>query len=80
MGLAIMSPAHPRMLLWGQLRCCKAHWMWHRRLHKLVKFGCGAINGGFAHSAATSSYVIIVSILSRGLHTQGGDPVVFCIR
>ncbi len=23
MGLAMMSPAHPRMLLWGQLRHCK---------------------------------------------------------
>jgi hypothetical protein len=32
-------------------------------LHKFIKFGCGAIDGGFAMSTATSLYVIIVSIL-----------------
>jgi hypothetical protein len=63
MGLAMMSPSHPRMLLWGQLRRCKAHWMWRQRLHKFVKFGHGAMEGGFATSAATSSYVIVLSIL-----------------
>ncbi len=79
MGLAMMSPAHQRMLLWGQLRCCKARWMWHWRLHKLVKFLRSAIDGGFTTSATTSLYVIVVSILSGGLHTQGGNLVVFCI-
>jgi hypothetical protein len=79
MGLAMISPAHPRMLLWGQLRCCMVHWMWHRRLRKLVKFGRGAMKGGFATSATTSLYVIVVSILFGELHTQGGDPVFFCI-
>jgi hypothetical protein len=63
MGLAMMSPTHPRMLLWGQRRCCKAHWMWHQRLHKFIKFGCGAMEGRFATSATLSFYVIVVSIL-----------------
>jgi hypothetical protein len=63
MALAMMSPAHPSMLLWGQLRRCKTCWMWHRKLCKFVKFGRGAIDGGFAMSATTSSYVIRVSIL-----------------
>jgi hypothetical protein len=63
MALAILSPAHPSMLLWGQLRCCKVRWMWRRKLRKFVKFGRGPIDGGFATSAATSSYVIRVSIL-----------------
>jgi hypothetical protein len=79
MGLVMISPTHPRMLLWGQLRRCKARWMWRCRLRKIVNFGRSAINGRFAHSTATSLYVIIVSILSRGLHTQGGNLVVFCI-
>jgi hypothetical protein len=79
MGLAMMSSAHPRMLLWGQLRHCKVHWMWRRRLRKFLKFECSAIDGRFAHSAATSSYVIVVSILLRGSHTQGGNLLVFCI-
>jgi hypothetical protein len=63
MALAMMSPAHPSMLLWGQLRHCEARWMWRRKLRKFVKFGHGAIDGRFATSAATSSYVIRVSIL-----------------
>jgi hypothetical protein len=79
MGLAMMSPAHPKMLLLGQLRHCKACWMWRQRLCKLVKFGHGAIGGGFATSVTTSSYVIVVSILPGGSRTQGGNPVVFCI-
>ena len=33
------------------------------RLSKFVKFGFGTIDGGFATSAATSLYEIIVSIL-----------------
>jgi hypothetical protein len=64
MGLAMKRPAHPRMLLWGELRHCKACWMWHHKLRKFVKFGRGTMEGGFATSAATSSYVIIVSILA----------------
>ncbi len=80
MGLAMMSPTHPRMLLWGQLRHCKASWIWHRNLRKLVKFGHGAIDGRFSTSAATSLYVIVVAILLGGLHKQqGGNLVVFCI-
>jgi hypothetical protein len=70
MALDIMSPAQPRMVLWGQLTRIRAHSMWHLRLRKFVKFGCGVIVGGFAMSAATSSYEIMVSILliacSRG--------------
>jgi hypothetical protein len=62
MALAMMSPAHPRMLLWGQLRSCKVRWIWCRKLCKFIKYGCGAIDGGFATSTATSSYVIRVSI------------------
>jgi hypothetical protein len=56
MALDIMSPAQPRMLLWGQLTRIRAHWMWHLRVRKFVKFGRGAIVGGFAMSAATSLY------------------------
>ncbi len=63
MALAMMSLTHPSMLLWGQLRRCKARWMWRRKLRKFVKLWRGAIDGGFAMSAATSSYVIRVSIL-----------------
>ncbi len=63
MALAMMSPAHPSMLLWGQLRRYKVHWMWRRKLRKFIKFGRGVIDGGFATSAATSSYVMRVSIL-----------------
>ena len=63
MALDIMSPAQTRMLLWGQLTRTRAHWMWRLRLRKFVKFGRGAIVGGFATSAATSSYEIILSIL-----------------
>jgi hypothetical protein len=63
MALDIMSPAQPRMLLWGQLTRIRARWMWRLRLCKFVKFGRGAIVGRFATSAATSSYEIILSIL-----------------
>ena len=55
MGLAMISPAHPNMLLWGQLRRCKARWMWRLNVRKFVKFGRGAREGGFATSAAASS-------------------------
>jgi len=56
----------------------KARWMWRLHLCKFVKFGCGAIDGGFAISAATSSYVIKVSILFRGCtHTRGAIRVSF---
>ena len=58
MALDIMSPAHPRMLLWGQLTRIRAHWMCRRRLRKFVKFGRGARDDGFATSAAISSYEI----------------------
>jgi hypothetical protein len=39
MGLAMMSPPHPRMLLWGQLRrCkCKARWMCNCSIHTVKK-------------------------------------------
>ncbi len=63
MALDIMSPAQPRMLHWGQLMRIRVRWMWHLRLRKFVKFGCGAIDGGFATSATISLYEIIVSIL-----------------
>jgi hypothetical protein len=63
MALDIMSPAQPRMLLYGQLTGIRARWMWRLRLRKFMKFGCGAIVGGFTTSAATSLYEIIVSIL-----------------
>jgi hypothetical protein len=59
MGLAMISPAHPNMLLWGQLRHCKARWMWRLNVRKFVKFGRGAREGGFATSAAASSYEIV---------------------
>ena len=62
MALDIMSPAYPRMLLWGQLARIRAHWMWRLRLRKVVKFGHGAIVGGFVTSIATSLYEIIVVI------------------
>jgi hypothetical protein len=55
MDLAMMSPAHPNMLLWGQLRRCKARWMWRLKLRKFVKFGRGVREGGLATSAAASS-------------------------
>ncbi len=78
MDLAMISPAHPNMLLWGQLRRCKARWMWRRKLCKFVKFGRGAREGGFATSAVASSYEITLSIL--GSHALGGDPIVICLR
>jgi len=52
MALDIMSPAHPRMLLWGQLTRIRARWMCRLRLRKFIKFGRGARDGGFAMSAA----------------------------
>jgi hypothetical protein len=78
MDLAMISPAHPNMLLCGQLRRCNAPWMWRRKLPKFEKFGRGATEGGFATSAAASSYEITLSIL--GSHALGGDPIVFCLR
>jgi hypothetical protein len=63
MGLAMISPAHPNMLLWGQLRRCKARWMWRLNVRKFVKFGRGAREGGFATSAVTSSNEIVLSII-----------------
>ena len=63
MVLDIMSPTHPRMLLWGQLTRIRAHWMWRLRLRTFMKFVRGARVGGFTSSAATSSYEIMVSIL-----------------
>jgi hypothetical protein len=62
MALAMINPAHPSMLLWGQLMRCKGRWMCHLKLRKFVKFGRGAIDGGCTISAAISSYVIKVSI------------------
>jgi hypothetical protein len=38
--------------------------MWHLKLRKFVKFGQGAREGGFATSAAASSYEIVLSILT----------------
>ena len=63
MGLAIISPAHPNMLLWGQLRRCKARWMCRLNVRKFEKFVRGTREGGFATSAATSSNEIVLSIL-----------------
>jgi hypothetical protein len=49
-------------------------------MHKFMKFGQGAMDGGLAMSTATSLYVMMVSILlDKGLHTQGGELIVFCI-
>ncbi len=70
MALDIMSPAHPRMLLWGQLTRTRARWMCHRRLRKFVKFGRGASDGGLAKSAAISSYELTQSILLIA-HSRG---------
>jgi hypothetical protein len=70
--------AHPRMLLcWGQLMRCKARWMWRLKLCKSVKFGCGTIKGGSATSAATSLYVIKVSILLRSRTHRGASRFSF---
>ncbi len=71
MALAMINPAHPCMLLWGQLIRCKARWMCPLKLRKFVKFGCGAIDGGCAISAATSLYVIKVSIPVWGCTHRG---------
>jgi hypothetical protein len=47
---------------------------------KFVKFGQGVMDGGFAKRAATSLYVMMVSmLLDKGLHNQGGKLMVFCI-
>ena len=64
-------PAHPNMLLWGQLRRCKVRWMCLFKLRKFVKFGRGAREGRFATSAAASSYEIVLSILTWD-HTHRG--------
>ncbi len=50
---------------------CKARWMWRLKLRKFVKFGCGVFKGGFAISAATSLYVIKLSILFWGCTHRG---------
>jgi hypothetical protein len=71
MDLAMISPTHPKMLLWGQLRRCKACWMWCLKLRKFVKFGQGARGGGFAISATASLYEIVLSILTWD-HTHRG--------
>jgi hypothetical protein len=76
MTLDIMSPAQPRMLLWGQLTRIRARWMWCLRLRKCVKFERGAIAGRFGTSAATSSYEIIVSILVIA-RTRGQSCLLF---
>ena len=78
MDLAMISPAHPSMLLWGQLMRCKARWMWRLNVRKFVKFGRGAREGGFTTSATPLSYEITLSIL--GSHALGGDPIFFCSR
>jgi hypothetical protein len=82
MDLAMISPAHPNMLLLGQLRHCKARWMWRRKLQKFVKLGRGARGGGFATSAAASSYEIILSILLLGIARTGGrsDCLLYSLR
>ena len=64
MGLAMIRPVHPRMLLWGSFRRCKARWMWHLKMRKFVKFGHGAMEGGFTTGVTTSLGVIIVSMLA----------------
>ncbi len=81
MALPMINPAHPSMLLWGQLMRCKARWMCRLKLRKLVKFGRGAIDGGCAISAATSSYVICDQCVHTvlGSLAQGSNPVFFCI-
>ncbi len=78
MDLSMINPAHPNMLLCGQLRRCSARWMWRLKLRKFVKFGRGAREGRFAISAAALLYVITLSTL--GSHALGGDPLVFCLR
>ena len=84
MARDMTSPAHPRMLLWGQLRRCNPRCMWRWSALKLEKFGRGANVGGFARSATTSSNVIKVSILSPFLgwvrtHTGGRSDTFFCL-
>ena len=71
MALAMINPAHPSMLLWGQLMPCKARWMCCLKLRKFVKFGRGAIVGGFTISATTSLYVIKESIPFWGRTHRG---------
>jgi hypothetical protein len=79
----ITSLAHPRMLLWGQLRRCKARCRWHWRALKLAKFGCGANVGGFATSVTTSLNVIEVSICHLAwvgfAHTRERSVSFFCL-
>ena len=83
MACDMTSPAHPRMLLWGQLRRFKARCRWHQRALKLAKFGRGANVGGFATSATTSSKVIKVSICHLAwvgfAHTRGQSVSFFCL-
>jgi hypothetical protein len=76
MALDIMSLAHPRMLLWGQLMRNRVCQMWCWRLRTFVKFGRGTIIGGLAMSAATSSYEMIVSILVIA-HARGRSCLLF---
>ena len=71
MALDIISPAHLRMLVWGQRKHCKARRMWRRMLPKFVKFERGVIEGGCATRAATSSYEIMVSILYKDRMHRG---------
>ena len=79
MDLAMISPAHPNMLLWGQLRRCKVHWMWCLKLRKFIKFGQGSREGGFATSAATSLYEINVSILTWDRTHRGAIRLSFVL-
>jgi hypothetical protein len=67
----MIRPAHPNMLLWGQLRRRKVRWMCLLKLRKFVKFGQGAKEGGFTTSAAVSLYEIVLFILT-GIARTGG--------
>jgi hypothetical protein len=77
MDLAMISPAHPNMLLWGQLRRRKVRWMCLLKLRKVVKFGQGAKEGGFTTSAAVSSYEIVLSILTWDCMHRGAIRLSF---
>jgi hypothetical protein len=56
--------------------------MWRRKLRKFVNFGRDAREGGFAASAAASSYEITLSILLLGIPCTGGrsDCLLYLLR
>ena len=53
--------------------------MWRLKLRKFVKFGQGAREGGFATSAAASSYEIVLSILTWDRTHRGAIRLSFVL-